>query len=99
VTDNGVIGSLEVRIPVWRDALGRHRVQLVPFVDVGHAWNHASPEPPEETLASVGLGLRAQVTEWARGEFFWGQRLVDVPNPKTSAQDYGIYFQVVIDAF
>ncbi len=98
VRDNGVVGSAELRVPVWRDPLGRHLVQLVPFVDVGHAWNDGL-DPPTNTIASVGLGLRVEPVERVRGEFFWGYRIEDVPNPKQVAQDYGISFQVVVDVF
>lgn len=98
VRDNGLVGSAELRIPVWKNASGRHLLQIVPFADVGHAWNNGL-DPPINTIGSVGLGLRFAPWEWSHAEIFWGQRLSEVENPMTTAQDHGINFRVMIDAF
>ena len=62
VRDSGVITSLEVRVPLFRNLIWRDTLSLAPFVDVGHVWN-SDDRPgfataPTETLASVGAGLR-----------------------------------------
>jgi hemolysin activation/secretion protein len=96
VRDNGVVLSAEVRIPVWRDALGRHLLEVVPFTDWGYAWN-VGPDPPINSLTSVGVGLRFQPATWIYGEIFWGARLRQVPNPHDGLQDYGLHMRLLID--
>jgi hemolysin activation/secretion protein len=39
VRDNGIISSLEVRVPLWSDTPGRPMVELAPFFDWGNSWN------------------------------------------------------------
>ena len=55
ITDNGVLGSVELRLPL---ASNPQTFQLIPFVDVGTGWNNEEPGSDLETLASVGMGLR-----------------------------------------
>jgi len=95
VSDSGAIGSAELRVPVWRDALGRHRLELVPFTDVGHGWNEAGPEPEDDLLWSVGVGLRAQPVPGLFAEAWWGGRLVSVDRPEDRAfQDHGVHLRL-----
>ncbi len=39
VRDNALLGSLELRIPLWRDVNGRAVMQLAPFFDIGRSWD------------------------------------------------------------
>ena len=55
ITDNGVLGSIELRLPLTSNP---QTFQLIPFVDVGTGWNNEEPGSDIETLASVGMGLR-----------------------------------------
>ncbi|MGK7891777.1 MAG: ShlB/FhaC/HecB family hemolysin secretion/activation protein [Leptolyngbyaceae cyanobacterium] len=72
--DNGVFGSVEVRLPIVRDRRRDHLVHLVPFLDWGHVWNARDSEDTDpNTISSLGLGL-----QWR-----WGDRL-------TTRLDYGI---------
>jgi hemolysin activation/secretion protein len=98
VRDDAVVASLELRVPVWRDPLGRHLLQIVPFTDFGHGWNVTGPEvPSQRTLWSLGAGLRATPRDWIRAELWWGGRLFSVPNPHDALQDYGVSFRVSVD--
>ncbi|MCR9093379.1 MAG: BamA/TamA family outer membrane protein [bacterium] len=99
VRDEGVVGGLEARIPIWRDAIdGRPIVQLVPFFDGGRAFSRhlSSDNLRAESLASVGLGLRARLGETLIGELHWGARLLqDGPRDDLrSLQDDGIHFRI-----
>jgi hemolysin activation/secretion protein len=98
VRDNGVVASLELRIPLYREPLGREIVQLAPFADFGRAWDERD-DFPDETLASLGVGLRVAPFEWLYGEFYWGGRLTDVSRStvENDLQDDGIHFRVTVE--
>jgi hemolysin activation/secretion protein len=106
VRDNGVIASLETRVPLVQNAVFADYLQLVPFFDYGQGWNAKSETPAPNTIYSVGMGLR-----WALEivkkpfplkteiEFYWGYPLETVDTDKDNLQDEGIHFQFVISAF
>ncbi len=107
VRDNAVIASLESRIPLVRDRRWADYLQLVPFFDLGHAWNVDLPTPPDrpDTISSAGLGLRWGATLVkhpndirARFEFYWGYQLKDIDYALTEhdLQDEGIHFRVIL---
>jgi hemolysin activation/secretion protein len=84
VRDNGLIASLESRIPLVRNTPWADYVQVVPFVDFGRGWNSKVDTPDPKTLLSIGLGLRWGAA-WRVGmplrtqaEVFWGYKLKDV---------------------
>ena len=99
VRDNGVVASLELRIPVLRDRRGRSMVELAPFVDYGHSWNDGPVDELFETIASVGIGLRVSPWKWLNGEFYWGGRLKKAPKLSDDPQNLGIHFAVRITSF
>ncbi|MBW2383280.1 MAG: ShlB/FhaC/HecB family hemolysin secretion/activation protein [Deltaproteobacteria bacterium] len=99
VRDNGVVASLELRIPLLRDRRGRSMVELAPFVDYGHSWNDGPVGELFETIASVGIGLRVSPWEWLQGEFYWGGRLKEAPTLSDDPQNHGIHFAVRITSF
>lgn len=99
LTDNGVLFSGEVRIPVLRirdwDAL----LQVTPFVDVGKGWNLDAVDPDPSALASVGLGLRWTMGDRLTARFDWGIPLVDVDNDGDTLQEDGFYFSINFSPF
>jgi hemolysin activation/secretion protein len=98
VRDNGVLGTLEVRVPILT-IKELDRLYLAPFVDVGHAWNTRVPSGRPNTLASVGVGLLGPVTDWLQFEVYWGQQLNHLRLGNNDLQDLGLHFQVVVQAF
>ncbi|MEM9175355.1 MAG: ShlB/FhaC/HecB family hemolysin secretion/activation protein [Myxococcota bacterium] len=99
VRDEGVVGGLEARIPLWRDAFDRRPiVQLVPFFDGGRAFSRhfRTDTLRSESLASVGVGLRARLGELAFGEFYWGAPLLSDGDTdgESALQDEGFHFRV-----
>jgi hemolysin activation/secretion protein len=97
VRDQGVVASLELRIPLLPFDGRAGRFQLAPFADFGHATNRRNPTPDPENLASVGVGLL-----WALGpvdaEIYWGHPLVDV-DTSGDLQDHGVQFRVSVRVF
>lgn len=100
LTDNGIFGSVEVRIPIARLPQLQGLVQLTPFIDVGSGWNlsgRADPDP--QTLASVGLGLRLQLGNSLNARLDWGIPLVSIDGEKRSLQEQGVYFSIFYSPF
>jgi hemolysin activation/secretion protein len=93
VRDQGVVSSIEVRIPVWRSSLEQPIVQLAPFFDIGHSWNKKRPTDGPKTLPAVGIGVRWRITRFLFAEVYWGQNLNDVFT-SGDLQDYGVQFAV-----
>jgi hemolysin activation/secretion protein len=106
VRDNGLIGSLEARIPLVRNTRWAELVQLIPFVDAGWGWNQRVATPAPRTLASLGLGVRwnkswslATVPLRTQVEVFWGYRLLARETAGGGLQDKGLHLQAVVAAF
>jgi hemolysin activation/secretion protein len=103
VRDNGLVGSVELRVPVWRDEARGLRIDLAPFFDMGKGWNHhdhlLSVSPPttldSRTLTSAGVGLRVRLGEHLFGQITWAEQLRDVVRVgEHDLQDSGIQFEV-----
>lgn len=92
VGDSGVIGSLELRLPVIRDPNGIGLVHIAPFFDLGTVWSNNS-DNSSQTLVGTGLGL-----QWQLGNLVtrldWGIPLVPVANRGDSLQDSGLSFSL-----
>ena len=106
VRDEGLIASLESRIPLIRNKPWAEYLQLAPFLDFGKAWNRGVPTPSPRSISSVGLGLRwactlmkSPFTLRPRLEIYWGFPLRDVDTPENDLQDDGIHFQFVLAGF
>jgi hemolysin activation/secretion protein len=100
VRDNGVVASLEVRVPVWRDERLRPIVQVAPFFDYGRSWDEGEAGRAE-TLSSAGIGLRVSPFEWVRAELYWGHGFDedDVVDEDGDLQDDGVHFLVTVVPF
>lgn len=98
VRDQGVVASVEVRVPLLRDESGRPILEIAPFYDYGYSTNKSRPTPGPDTLASVGVGLRWSMPWGAQANVYWGHQLDDVPT-SGDLQDDGVQFQISWDAF
>ncbi|MBW4692099.1 MAG: ShlB/FhaC/HecB family hemolysin secretion/activation protein [Lyngbya sp. HA4199-MV5] len=96
LADNGLFASAEVRIPLLRLPRLNGLLQLAPFVDVATVANRdSSVKLDPETIASVGLGLRLQLSDRLTARFDWGIPLISVSGDKRTLQENGLYFSVV----
>jgi hemolysin activation/secretion protein len=92
VRDDGLIGSLELRVPVLRRSTGIPALELCTFVDTGYSWNTDRGETGPTTLVSAGIGARANVRDGLGFEIYWGQELEDVPDGGGSdLQNHGVH--------
>ena len=99
VRDNGLLSSLEVRIPLYQSIRGEDVVQLAPFLDYGRAWNTAFDTPAPRYLFSAGVGIRWNILpqDRARFEVYWGQQLNHFDTGRGNLQDHGVHVQVTIN--
>ncbi|HEY9600228.1 MAG TPA: ShlB/FhaC/HecB family hemolysin secretion/activation protein [Allocoleopsis sp.] len=96
VSDNGILGSVEVRVPLTFDP---RVLQLAPFFEIGTAWNNRDINPDPATIASLGLGLRWLITPDLSLRLDYGIPLISVGERGNSLQENGLYFSVRYQPF
>jgi hemolysin activation/secretion protein len=100
LTDNGVLATAEIRLPVARDRSTNGLLQFIPFLDAGVGWNVSRDTADSNVLLGAGLGL-----QWQQGDRFtarldWGLPLVDLDiDEGNSLQASGVYFSIRYRAF
>lgn len=99
LTDNGLLLSSEIRIPLVRARRLDGLLQIAPFVDVGHGWNLDAPDPDPSVVASVGLGLLWRMGDRLSARFDYGLPLLDTNTEGDSLQEDGFYFSVRFTPF
>ncbi|MDF5706660.1 MAG: ShlB/FhaC/HecB family hemolysin secretion/activation protein [Nostoc sp. S4] len=100
LADNGAFGSIELRLPILRIRKPRGLLQVVPFFDVGTAWNNFEGVDPDPSwLASVGLGLRFQMSDRLNTRIDWGIPLISADSNEKTLQEQGLYFSVIWNPF
>jgi hemolysin activation/secretion protein len=96
LTDNGILASVEVRIPLTSDP---SILQLTPFVDAGTGWNNLLPNPDPSTLVGIGLGLRWLALPRLSIQLDYGIPLIPVEKQGSSLQQDGFYFSLRYQPF
>lgn len=99
--DNGLISSLEWRIPMpfqlQIPGLSQKpedgKVEFTPFIDYGRSWNTDIDTPEPKDIYSAGLGVRWKANENIQAQLYWGYALRDVPEQEDKdLQDNGVHF-------
>lgn len=96
IADNGILGSVEVRLPLTSDP---RLLQLAPFFEVGTVWNNRGIDPDPTTLASLGLGLRWLIKPDLSLRLDYGIPLISVSDRGNSLQENGLYFSLRYQPF
>lgn len=98
VRDNGLYFGLDYQLPILLDdEADGWSLWAVPFVDAGFGWND---DPSfQESLFSAGIGLKANYSDWFRGELFWGIPLENKSGASEDIQDDGIHFRMNLARF
>ena len=96
VADNGVLASVEARIPLTKDP---QRLQLTPFLDAGTVWNNTDADPEDPTLVGIGLGLRWLIRSDLVAQIDYGIPLISVDGDSESLQADGLYFSLRYQPF
>jgi hemolysin activation/secretion protein len=93
--DSGILASAEVRIPFYRWSDNQSSLSAVPFVDFGTTWSNSDERSQEEdTMASLGLGLRLDILETLNARLDYGIPLIKVEDNDDTLQEKGIYFSL-----
>jgi hemolysin activation/secretion protein len=96
VADSGVVGGVEVRIPL---ASNVETLQLLPFFDIGTVWSNRGSNPNPQTLASLGLGLQWRPFNSLILRTDYGIPLIRTRDGSSSPQDNGFNFSVRYQPF
>lgn len=100
LADNGVLGSVEVVLPLYKLPKRLGVVQIAPFLDVGTVWNSASGGMlDEKTLASIGLGLQLKLDKRLTARIDYGYPLVNLDSRNRTWQENGFYFSIRANPF
>lgn len=92
--DNGVLGSVELSIPLLNRK--KHGLNVIPFIDFGTGWNweRTNPvlgsEPTTDTLLSTGLALTYRFKNNLFARIDWGIPLISLENQGNSLQADGV---------
>jgi hemolysin activation/secretion protein len=87
---------LEVRIPLTSNP---NQLQLVPFFDIGTAWNNQDDDPNPNTIASLGLGLNWRINSDLDLRLDYGIPLIKVNQRGDSLQESGFHFSLDYQPF
>jgi hemolysin activation/secretion protein len=101
LTDNAVLASAEVRLPILRASKVEGLLQLAPFIDFGIGWNSSGGTVNDSnTLLGIGLGLQWQMSDRLTARFDYGIPLIDDVNAgDQTLQEKGLYFSVNYSLF
>ncbi|GJD19216.1 surface antigen (D15) [Rivularia sp. IAM M-261] len=91
VSDNGVLASVELRLPVTANP---RTLLLTPFFEIGSGWNNRDLEPDPNLIAGLGLGAEWQINNSLNVRIDYGIPLIGVRNRGGSLQDNGLYFSL-----
>ncbi|MGL5941710.1 MAG: ShlB/FhaC/HecB family hemolysin secretion/activation protein, partial [Waterburya sp.] len=97
IGDNGVIGSVELQIPLFEflrfdDAV----VKLNPFIDGGSLWNNQDEEIDDSTLFSIGLGVSLEIAEILNARLDYGIPLIEADLPDDFDEGEKLTFSLVV---
>jgi hemolysin activation/secretion protein len=94
VRDNGLVASIELRVPVLPDMTGDVRLRLATFGDYGRSWNHEST-PDHKNIASAGLGVLMDYQR-LHAQLYWAKAFDHIDNYELDhdLQDDGVSFSV-----
>ncbi|MEO1670189.1 MAG: ShlB/FhaC/HecB family hemolysin secretion/activation protein [Cyanobacteria bacterium J06631_2] len=98
--DSGAFVSAEVRIPFYRWSENQSSLSIVPFTDFGTTWSNSDARILEEdTVVSLGVGLRLDILETLNAKLDYGIPLVDVEDTDVTLQEQGVYFSLEFAPF
>lgn len=99
LSDNGLVLSAEMRLPIIKVPKVRGALQIAPFIDFGTGWNTDGETQNPNTLVGTGFGLLWQMGDTFSARLDWGIPLVDIDSSDRTWQENGIYFQLEYNPF
>ena len=99
LTDNGLLVSAELRLPILKGFSELGIVQIIPFLDFGKGWNNFDvPNPEPQNLASLGMGLLWQEENF-NFRLDYGIPLINVDSRERTLQEQGLYLSLQWNLF
>ena len=92
--DSGIFTSAEVRIPFYRWSNGQNSLAAIPFVDFGTTWSNSDDRFEEDTLVSLGVGVRLDLSNTLNARIDYGIPLIEVNDSDNTLQENGVYFSL-----
>lgn len=98
VRDQGLIGSIELRVPVLRRLVGPPWLEAAVFLDHGYSFERDRVTEGPRSLLSVGLGIRSAMWFGTRLEIYWGRALRHIDTGgEWDLQDSGFSMQLTVE--
>ena len=96
--DNGVVGTLELRIPLYTSSQNQTGLVLIPFIDGGVVGNNDSNNL--NSLMSLGLGLSWNFSKRGQFRLDYGVPIIGQnTNNSNSLQESGLSISIKYNAF
>jgi filamentous hemagglutinin family protein len=97
IGDNGVIGSVELQIPLFEFLrFNDGVVKLNPFIDGGSLWNNQDEEIENSTLFSIGLGVSLEIADVLNARVDYGIPLIEADLPDDFDEGEKLTFSLVV---
>lgn len=109
--DNGVLATVELRVPLWEDKDKNPLFSLAPFSDFGVGWDNVEANAPANAtdanldrqgvaMPSAGLGFLFNPTKYVNSQLYWGYAFnrTQAPDGNGGLQNEGIEFSVSVNA-
>jgi hemolysin activation/secretion protein len=111
LSDNGILASIEFRVPLWEDKDKNSIVSLAPFSDLGIGWDNVEVGSVAAAgtagnlgrqgviMPSVGIGLLVNPCKYVSGQIYYGYGINrrQVPDGD-SLQNQGVEFGLTFNA-
>jgi hemolysin activation/secretion protein len=111
LSDNGILASIEFRLPLWEDKDKNSLVSLAPFSDLGIGWDNVEVNAPAAAgttgnlgrqgviMPSVGCGLLVNPCKYVSGQIYYGYGINRRQVPTgDSLQNQGVEFSLTFNA-
>jgi len=106
LSDSGVSGSIEYRLPLRSfDVISQNpqwlldQFTLSTFVDGGHAWNVVTPDPIPDYLLSAGLGVTWTPVDRLSASVYYAYPLEQISRNNDGLQENGFHFSITADLY
>jgi hemolysin activation/secretion protein len=101
VRDDGVVGSIELQVPLYVSARRGMAISAGPFVDAGHGWDRhraGGDARTNRTLVSVGGVIQGRLFTYFGFQLIYGRALYDRTSyPDSDLQDDGFQFRITAE--
>ena len=101
VRDDGVVGSIELQVPLYVSARRGMAISAGPFVDAGHGWDRpraGGDARTNRTLVSVGGVIQGRLFTYFGFQLIYGRALYDRTSyPDADLQDDGFQFRITAE--